>query len=81
MGLEHAVWLNSLIGLSYSSFVKGSNVTFNLDSYSSTIVLQYIFLYECFERIQEEKQWRHKIMNDRAASGSSGGDGDGSVTK
>lgn len=38
----------------------------------------YIFLYECFERIQEEKQWRHKIMNDRAASGSSEGGGSAS---
>ena len=42
------------------------------------IAFQYIFLYECFERIQEEKQWRHKIMNDRAASGSSEGGGSAS---
>ena len=51
------------------------NVICNHNSYFNTIVLQYIFLYECFERIQEEKQWRHKIMNDRASSGSSGGGG------
>ena len=27
---------------------------------------QYIFLYECFERIQEEQQWRHKIQSGRS---------------
>ena len=47
--------------------------------FSVTIIaFQYIFLYECFERIQEEKQWRHKIMSDRAASGSSEGGGSAS---
>ena len=29
--------------------------------------LQYVFLYECFERIQEEQQWRHKLRSDAAA--------------
>ncbi len=28
-------------------------------------IFQYVFLYECFERIQEEKQWRHKILSNR----------------
>ena len=28
---------------------------------SMQIFLQYMFIYECFERIQEEQQWRHHI--------------------
>ena len=35
---------------------------------SFELFFQYIFLYECFERIQEEKQWRHKIMSERGTS-------------
>jgi len=25
------------------------------------LLLQYVFLYECFERIQEEHTWRHRL--------------------
>jgi len=29
------------------------------------LFLQYIFLYECFERIQEEHTWRHQLETEK----------------